>query len=86
MGLSGNILVKSNNVFDIREDYSLNIQNVRKIYLLFFFQYLSEKSLEVSRNFSRGGDDRPKNIIRNCSIFLVWENGILSIRLQFTPL
>ena len=55
VGLSGNILVKSNNVFDIREDYSLNIQNVRKIYLLFFFQYLSEKSSEVSRNFSRGG-------------------------------
>ena len=43
MGLSGNILVKSHipkskfdNVFDIREDYSLNIQNMRKIYLLGF--------------------------------------------------
>ena len=42
-GLSGNILVKSNiskskceNVFDIREDYSLYIQNMRKIHLLGF--------------------------------------------------
>ena len=41
-GLSGNILVKSNipktifDVFDIREDYSLNIQNMRKIHLLCF--------------------------------------------------
>ena len=38
MGLSENVLVKSNipkiifdNVFDIKEDYSLNIQNMRKI-------------------------------------------------------
>ena len=37
VGLSGNVLVKSNiskskfdNVFDIREDFSLNIQNMRK--------------------------------------------------------
>ena len=43
MGLSENVLVKSNipktifdNVFDIKEDYSLNIQNMRKIYLLGF--------------------------------------------------
>ena len=43
MGLSGNILVKSHipkskfdNVFDIRKDYSLNIQNIRKIYMLGF--------------------------------------------------
>ena len=42
MGLSGNILVISNipkskfDVFDIREDLSLNIQNMRKIHLLGF--------------------------------------------------
>ena len=43
MGLSGIILVKSNipktifdNVVVIREDYSLNIQNMRKIHLLGF--------------------------------------------------
>ena len=42
MGLSGNILLKSNipkskfDAFDVREDYSLNIQNMRKIYLLGF--------------------------------------------------
>ena len=62
MGLSGNILVKSNipkskfdTVFDIREDYSLNIQNMRKIYLLgFSIQRLWEKSLEISRNLSMG--------------------------------
>ena len=42
-GLSGNILVKSHipklnfdNFFHIREDYSLSIQNMRKIYLLGF--------------------------------------------------
>ena len=53
-GLSGNILVKSNipkskfdNVFDIREDYSLNIQNMRK-------SICWEKSLDISRNFSMG--------------------------------
>ena len=33
-----------------------------------------------------GGGDRPKYIICNCSIFLVRENSILSIRLQFMPL
>ena len=62
MGLSGNVLVKSNiskskfdNVFDIREDFSLNIQNMRKIHLLgFSIQRLWEKSLEISRNFSIG--------------------------------
>ena len=42
MVLSGNRLVKSNisksnfDVFDIIEDYSLNIQNMRKMYLLGF--------------------------------------------------
>ena len=42
VGLSGNILVKSNipkpkfDVFDIREDYSLNIQHKNKLYLLGF--------------------------------------------------
>ena len=62
MGLSGNVLVKSNiskskfdNVFDIREDLSLHIQNMRKIHLLgFSIQRLWEKSLEISRNFSIG--------------------------------
>ena len=62
MGQSGNILIKSNipkskfdNVFDIREDYILNIQNIRKIYLLSFsIQRLWGKSLEISRNFSMG--------------------------------
>ena len=62
VGLSGNVLVKSNiskskfdNVFDIREDLSLNIQNMRKIHLLgFSIQRLWEKSLEISRNFSIG--------------------------------
>ena len=62
VGLSGNVLVKSNiskskfdNVFDIREDFSLNIQNMRKIHLLgFSIQRLWEKSLEISRNFSIG--------------------------------
>ena len=40
--MSGNILVNSNipkskfDVFDIRDDYNLNIQNMRKIYLLGF--------------------------------------------------
>ena len=60
MGLSENVLVKSNipktifdNVFDIKEDYSLNIQNMRKIYLLGFPTYrFWEKSLEVSRSIS----------------------------------
>ena len=43
MGLSGDIQVQSyipkskfDNVFDIREDCSLNIQNMRKIHLLGF--------------------------------------------------
>ena len=61
VGLSGNVLVKSNiskskfDVFDIREDFSLNIQNMRKIHLLgFSIQRLWEKSLEISRNFSIG--------------------------------
>ena len=62
MGLCGNVLVKSNiskskfdNVFDIREDFSLNIQNMREIHLLgFSIQRLWEKSLEISRNFSIG--------------------------------
>ena len=54
VGLSGNVLVKSN-IFDIREDLSLNIQNMRKIHLLgFSIQQLWEKSLEISRNFSIG--------------------------------
>ena len=51
VGLSGNVLVKSNiskskfDVFDIREDFSLNIQNMRKIHLLgFSIQRLWEKS------------------------------------------
>ena len=61
VGLSGNVLVKSNisnskfDVFDIWEDFSLNIQNMRKIRLLgFSIQRLWEKSLEISRNFSIG--------------------------------
>ena len=61
VGMSGNVLVKSNiskskfDVFDIREDFSLNIQNMRKIYSLgFSIQRLWEKSLEISRNFSIG--------------------------------
>ena len=43
MALSGNILVKSfipkskfDNVFDIRKEYCLYIQNMRKIHLLGF--------------------------------------------------
>ena len=62
VGLSGNVLVKSNiskskndNVFDIREDFSLNIQNMRKIHLLgFSIQRLWGKSLEISGNFAFG--------------------------------
>ena len=61
VGLSGNVLVKSNiskskfDVFDMREDFSLNIQNMRKMHLLaFLIQRLWEKSLEISRNFSIG--------------------------------
>ena len=61
VGLSRNVLVKSNiptsefGFFDSREDYSLNIQNMRKIYMLgFSIQRFWEKSLEISRNFSMG--------------------------------
>ena len=62
MGLSGNILVKLNmpkskfdNVFDIRENFSLNIQNMRKIHLLgFSVQRLWGKSLKISRSISIG--------------------------------
>ena len=62
MGQSGNIPVKSNipkstfdNVFDIRKEYCLCIQYVRKIHLLgFSIQRLWGKSLEISRNFSMG--------------------------------
>ena len=54
MGQSGNIPIKSkfDNIFDIREDYSLNIQNIRKIY--FSIQRLWGKSLTISRNFYMG--------------------------------
>ena len=61
VGLSGNILVKSNiqkskfDVFDIRKSHRLYIHNVRKILLLdFSIQRLWGKSLEISRNFSVG--------------------------------
>ena len=59
MGQSGNIPIKLNipksNIFDIRDDYSLNIKTIRKIYLLgFSIQRLLRKSLEISRNFSMG--------------------------------
>ena len=61
-GLSGNIQVKSyipkskfDNVFDIRKEYCLCIQSMRKIHLLgFSIQRLWGKSLEISRNFSVG--------------------------------
>ena len=59
--LSGNLLVKSNiskskfDVFDIREDFGLNIQNMRENHLLgFSIQRLWAKSLEIARNFSIG--------------------------------
>ena len=46
---------KFDNIFDIREDYSLNFQNMRKICLLgFSIQRLWGKSLKISRNFSMG--------------------------------
>ena len=56
VGLSGNILVKSNiakskfdNVFDIRKSHRLYIHNVRKIHLLFFsVQRVWGKSRSVS--------------------------------------
>ena len=62
VGQSGNILVKLNipkskfdNVFDIRKEYCLCIQSMRKIHLLgFSIQRLWGKSLEISRNFSVG--------------------------------
>ena len=62
VGLSGNIQVKSyipkskfDNVFDIRKEYCLYIQSMRKIHLLSFsIQRLWGKSLEISRNFSVG--------------------------------
>ena len=62
MGLSGNILVKSNitkskfdNVFDIRKEYCLYIQSMRKVHLLgFSIQRLWGKSLEIFSNFSIG--------------------------------
>ena len=62
VGQSGNILVKKNipkskfdNVFDIRKEYCLCIQSMRKIHLLgFSIQRLWGKSLEISRNFSVG--------------------------------
>ena len=54
VGQSGNILVKLN-VFDIRKEYCLCIQSMRKIHLLgFSMQRLWGKSLEISRNFSVG--------------------------------
>ena len=44
---------KFDNVFGIRKDYSLNVQNMRKIYLLgFSIQRLWGKSLNISRSFS----------------------------------
>ena len=58
MGLSENILVKSlqnQNVFDIRKEYCLHIQSMRKIHLLgFTIQRLWGKSLDISSNFSIG--------------------------------
>ena len=62
MALSGNILVKSfiqkskfDNVFDIRKEYCLYRQNMRKILLLGFpTQRFWEKSLEISRSVSIG--------------------------------
>ena len=62
VGQSGNRLVKLNipkskfdNVFDIRKEYCLCIQSMRKIHLLgFSIQRLWGKSLEISRNFSVG--------------------------------
>ena len=59
MGLSGNILVKLyipkskfDNVFDIRKEYCLCIQNMRDINLLGFpTKQFWEKSLETCRSF-----------------------------------
>ena len=45
----------SKNVFDIRKEYFLYIQSMRKIHLLgFSIQRLWGKSLDISRNFSVG--------------------------------
>ena len=59
MGLSGNILVKSNitkskfdNVFDIRKSHRLYIHNVRKIHLLGFSVRVWGKFLKISRSVS----------------------------------
>ena len=62
MGLLGNILVKSNitktkfdKVFDIRKEYCLYKQSMRKIHLLgVSIQRLWGKSLEFFSNFSIG--------------------------------
>ena len=62
VGLSGNIQVyvksyisKSKfQVFDIRKEYCLYIQSMRKIHLLSFSIRLWGKSLEISRKFSVG--------------------------------
>ena len=61
VGLSGNLLVKSSipkskfDVFDIKEIYSQNIQNMRQICLLgFSIQRLWGKSLKISGNVSNG--------------------------------
>ena len=66
------------NVFDIREDFSLNIQNMRKIHLLgFSIQRLWEKSLEISRR-GRGGEGGGGGEWR--SISLLFENSIVLIK------
>ena len=62
VGLSGNILVKSNitkskfdNVFDIRKSHRLYIHNVRKfLWLGFSVQQLWGKSLKIFRSVSMG--------------------------------
>ena len=61
MGLSANLLVKSNipkskfYVFELRRSYCQNIQNMRKNYLLgFSVQQLWGKSLTISRIISIG--------------------------------
>ena len=61
VGLSGNILVKKNipkskfDVFDIRKEYFLYIQSMRKIHLLGFYNTtIVGKIFEISRNFSVG--------------------------------
>ena len=41
---------------------------------------------EVEGGGSEGGERGDGAIICDCSVFLVWENGTLLIRLQFTPL